>query len=307
MINTFDIMLNYYDTPKLLRNWLYRVIHHSDFRKFSKRAQIIIADSGTPLDKLSESTQIVEEAFKEAPTLNYVYLRLQSEELRKTVDEKHAVKMQVHVYNTAILDYSTADMMIVSNVGNIVSPDYFNGHVAEHIKSDRVVVLPKRFDLFSDTYHDEGFTLPWEEIMKGDVRPSGGWPDLSVQRKWYQEIGGWDEWFKFISPFDMDLGSRLTGKLDNGWPSEALFPGMPPFSNLGLDFVQPFRPTFLSLVCNSYGGHQGFKDGQREGKRKFSYDYGIEYYKANWGKIKRNEGRVPMKFDIILRNSNANI
>ena len=329
MINTFDIMLNYYDTPQLLRNWLHRVIHFSDFKKFAKRSKIIIADSGTPIDKLDESLSVVEEAFKSVP-YNYAYLRLESDEIRKSVPERFDARMQVYAYNMVILDYSTADMIIVNNVGNIVSPDYFNGHVIEHVKSDRAVVLPKRYDLFSDTYHTEGYKLPWSEVVKGDLHPSGGWPDLSVRRQWYVEIGGWDEWFKFVSPFDMDLGSRLTGKLDNGQPSEWLiqfigydddqmktlsFKSLGHYNNLGLDFVQPENPTFISLTCNSYSGHGDFVfvdpkskfAGMRVGKRKEAYDWGYKYYIKNWGKIKRNAHRIPSKFDVILRSSNANI
>jgi hypothetical protein len=302
MVKTFDIVLNYYDTPELLRNWLFRLRQHSDIWKFANRAQMIIADSGTPLDKLDESLKVYDETFRSDVPWKCIYLRLDSDEVRKTVDPQHAVKMQVLAYNMAILDYSTSDLIIVSNVGNIISPGYFNGHLVEHIKNDRVVCLPKRFDLFSDTYHTEGYKLPWYEVIKGSMRPSGGLPDLSVRRQWYVESGGWDEWYKFISPFDMDMCSRLTGCLDNGMPSELLFPGMPPFKNMGLEFVQPYDYNFFSLVCNDYGGHSDFRSGERIGKRKYSYDFGIEYYKANWSKIKRNEGRVPLKYEILRRN-----
>jgi hypothetical protein len=300
-MKTFELVLSYYDSPTILNNWLYRLINFSDFKKFEKYGRIIIADSGTPRESLDKSLEVAKSLLN-STSFKWVYLRSETEHLRNVVPFEFPARMMNHAFNNVVLDYSDSEVIIISNVGVIFSPDYFNGHIVEHLKNDRAVVLPSRYDLFSDTYHDIGYMEPWSEVIKGNVQPSGGWPDMSVRRKWLVEIGAWDEWYQFIAPIDMDLGSRLTGKLDNGYPSELLFrdpcsrfysPNKSSYNNLGLDFVQPSNLTFISLTCNTYKGHITSE------KRKKSYDYGEEYYIKNWGKIKRNEDRIPTKFEII--------
>jgi hypothetical protein len=242
---------------------------------------------------IPESIKVIKDLVGETQ-IHWIYLRTETDEIRRKVDPKHSARINNHAFNNAVLDFSKSDMIIINNVGVIFSPDYFKTHIAEHVKSDKVVVLGRRFDLFSDTYHEGGFKLPWEEVLKGNIKLSGGWPDLSVKRNWMVEMNGWDEWYQFAAPADMDIASRLTGRLDNGQPSEQLYvENYGPYANLGLGLIQPYTPTFMSLTCNTYKGHVPTAD------RIISYNYGVEYYQKNWGKIYRNENRIPTEYVVV--------
>ena len=293
-MKSLDLMLLYYDKPGILKNWLYRLAFKSDFLKFSNRIRIIVTDTGTPWDKISESLKLIQ-YLPDAVRKRVTYIRCETEEIRKRVPPEIDARPMCHAKNVIALDYSEADVILTSMLGNVFSPDYFGGHIAKHLIDPKAVVLPKRFDLFSNSYHTEGYKAEWEEVLKGDIRPSGGWPDVSVRRHWLKEIGGWDESYIAISPDDMDMGSRLTGKLDNEAPSEALFTLKGHFNNLGLTLYQPYYPTFYSLTCNTYPGHVAKEDPRRQR----GYEIGIQHYLANWGVVKRNENRVPIKYDIL--------
>ena len=51
----FNIILMYYDNPKILNNWIYRLLYLSDYQKYKHKSKIIIADSGTPEYKIEET------------------------------------------------------------------------------------------------------------------------------------------------------------------------------------------------------------------------------------------------------------
>jgi hypothetical protein len=200
-----------------------------------------------------------------------------------------------HAKNVIALNYSEADVILTSMIGQVFSPDYFNGHISKHILDPKAVVLPERFDLFSETYHVDGFKQTWEEVLKGNIQPSGGWPDMSVRRRWLEEVGGYDETFIAISPDDMDMGLRLTGLLDNGAPGNYLFPQFGHFDNFGLNLYRPNYSTFFSLTCNTYPGHVA-KNNER---RQNGYNFGIKHLEKNWGVIKRNKDRIPLEYKVL--------
>ena len=112
---------------------------------------------------------------------------------------------------------------------------------------------------------------------------------MSVRRKHLLGVGGWDENYITIAPVDMDLGSRLTGCLDDGTSSERLFTNKGKFDNLNLKLYKPFDiDSIVSLTCNQYKGHTATESPRRQ----LGYQKGIEYYLNNWSKIKRNENRI---------------
>lgn len=286
MLRTVDLVLLYYDKPEILKNWFVRLVQYSDILRFLDRMNIIIADSGSPLDKVEASLAIVREQPTEIQR-KVIYARAETTEIRKRVPEGVEARPQSHTYNMAVMDISKADVVIGSVLGHIFTPRYFNGHFAEHLKDDRAIVLPRRFDLDCLDYHTNWFNVPWERIRQFPFLPSGGWPDFSVRREWFLEIGGWDEYYTFIAPADMDFGSRLCGKLDNGMPSQFLFTFKDEFRNLGLHFSQPFRDDFLSLTCNTFAGHLPKNSPTREK----GHQIGTKYYLEHWGEIKRNGER----------------
>ncbi len=294
-MNKFDIILLYYDNPKLLRNWFNRLLFHSDYLRFHKLSRIIVADSGTPLDKLEESILTYQDVitFDVNIHLNTVYLRAETEEIRKLVPPEVDARPACHTYNMA-LDYSSADIIYTSVIGQIYSPKYFSRTLAIHLQDDKAVVLPQRFDLDYKDYHEKGYNDNWEYLISSNVlKVSGGWPDMSVRRKWLQEVGGWDENYITIAPVDMDLGSRLTGCLDDASSSERLFTNKEKFNNLGLKLYKPYDVhEVISLTCNQYDGHTPTESPRRQ----LGYQKGIEYYLNNWGKIKRNENRTPIQY-----------
>jgi hypothetical protein len=292
MNNSFSIILLYYDNPILLNNWFIKLFIHSDFFKYSKFANIIIADSGTPLNKLEESLNCYN-TFKNNEFNNITYLRAETEELRKLVPPEIDARPACHTYNMA-LDYSQADIIYTSVVGHIYSPKYFSRTLAIHLQDDRAVVLPQRFDLDYLDYHEKGFNDNWEDIItKHKLISSGGWPDGSFRRKWALKIGGFDENYITIAPVDMDFYSRLGNFLDDGTPSNRIFPNMPQYNSLKLNFYQPFDINeIISLTCNQYKGHTETNSPRRQ----LGYEKGLEYYLKMWSQIKRNEQRIPIKF-----------
>jgi len=293
-MKTLDMMLLYYDNASILKNWFYRLINHSDFHEFKNRCQIFISDSGTPWEKIQDSLDVCAQQpdwIKEILT----YVRCETEEIRKKVPEGISARPGCHAKNVIALDLSLADVFMTSNVGHIFTPDYFKGHIYQHLKDEKAVVLPKRYDLISDTYHETDYQKPWDEIIKGNMQHSGGWLDMSVRRKYIVEVGGFDEEYITIAPEDMDMGSRLTGKLDNGAPSEMLYPYKGKFQNLGLNFHQPFESTFFSLLCNTYKGHISKEDPLRQK----GYEIGIQHYLKMWGVINRNKDRKPIQHKIL--------
>jgi len=293
-IQSIDLTLLYYDNPEILKHWFHRLSFYSDFIDYLNRINVIIADSGSPLDRVGESLEIVNQQ-PERIKSRITYARAETEEIRKNVPEGVDARPACHAYNMAQLDISKADLIIMSVIGHIFTPKYFTGHIAEHIKNSNACVLPKRFDLDCNDYHTNYWFKSFEEVIKFPLIPSGGWPDMSVRRRYLQEIGGWDENYTFISPQDMDIGSRLTGKVDNGQSSEILFTFKEKFNNLGLEFIQPFRENFFSLTCNTYGNHRPKNDP----KRLKGHEIGTKYYLENWGKIIRNENRKPIDYKIL--------
>lgn len=292
-MKTFDLILSYYDKPEILYNWFYRLINFSDFEKFIDRSNVIIADSGTLLNNIQSSFKIVEQ-LPEKYRKKVIYGRVETTETRKKVPEGIDPRTMCHSYNMAALEISKADVIITSVIGQVFSPKYFEGHVKEHIKDEKALVLPKRFDLLINDYHSKHYTSSWDTITKFPLQYSGGWPDASIRRKWIQEVGGWDENYITISPVDMDMGSRLSGKLDNGMNSEWLFPDKGYYNNLGLNFHQPFDIfEICSLTCNTYNGHIDKEDNRRQK----GYEMGLKYYLENWGVIKRNVNKKLTHYD----------
>jgi hypothetical protein len=288
-----DLVLLYYDKPQILRNWFTRLFNHSDFLKYSKFFNIIIADSGTPRENVNNTISVLDE-FKHIK--NCIYARAETEEIRKRVPEGIDARPACHAFNMATLDVSKADLIFLSVIGHIFTPKYFERIIAIHLQNEKAIVLPRRFDLECNIYHDQLANSPYTELKKFAFLPSGGWPDMSLRRKWIEEVGGWDENYITIAPVDMDIGSRLTGKLDNGLPSEALFTYKGKFDNLGLDFIQPYiEDEVLSLTCNTYSGHTPTGDSRRQK----GYDMGIKYYLDHWGEIKRNQNRIPVQHEIV--------
>lgn len=287
---TFDIILTYYDNPLLLNSWLYRLFHGSDYLKFAHKGNIIISDTGTPLNRIDETLKILT---KYKSIKEVIYFRAETDEIRAKVPEGIDSRPASHSYNLGVFEVSKAELILVSVVGQVYTPKYFEKVLIEHIKDDKAVVLPKRMDLICEDYHELWFDKSFSELMQFPIQGGGGWPDVSVKRKWLIEVGGWDENYITIAPIDMDLGSRLTGKLDNGMDSQILFPNKGYYENLGLHFKQPFDINeVMSLTCNTYKKHIPVGDPRRQR----GLDLGEKYYLENWSKIKRNENRIPIKF-----------
>ena len=300
-IKSFALVLLYYDNALLLKKWLRRLYFHSDYIKFVDKATIIVADSGTPYDKISDTQDAIED-FKlhdlneeDYEKVCILYARADTDAIRKTVSSHIDARPACHAYNMACLDISKSDLIYTSVIGQIFTPKYFEQTLLLHLQDEKAVVLPKRFDLDCNDYHENYYNKDFSELKKFKFLPSGGWPDMSVRRKWIQEVGGWDENYITIAPVDMDLASRLCGKLDDGTESNRIFPQKSKFNNLGLNFYQPFvEDKILSLTCNTYKGHIHTNDSRRQ----LGYEIGLKYYLENWGKIKRNENRIPLKYII---------
>lgn len=289
---TISICLAYYDSPKLLNNFLTRLYNHTDFLKFKKNIELIISNDGTPKNKMQNTIDVINK-FDYKPR----HIWCDTGPLVPGVKEKGfggtVERFVCHNLNYAAEYVSNADVFCTAMIGQVFCENYFSRLLSYHIKYDNIILLPKRYDLIANNYHDELYDKPFNELKKYPFQPSGGWPDCSIRRKYILEVGGWDEEYQFIAPTDMDFGSRMCGKLDNGMPSEWLYPNKGPYNNYGLNFMQPDDNSFISLVCNEYKDHMG------KSEREKSYNYGIDIYLKKWGIIKRNENKQPMNFEIL--------
>lgn len=287
---TLDLAILYYDNPKFLRNLLTRMYNHTDLLRLKKYINVILTDSGTPIENVPKTVDVLEE-FKDRYKITYV--RCETEDVRKKVPEGMSDRPASHALNVACREIATGDVFGTFMIGQVPTPTYFSNVLSIHQKSDRAFLLPKRFDLKTSDYHDRLFDVPFDQLNRDEMVPSGGLPDASVRREHWLAVGGWEEDIITIGPNDSDFCSRMTGKLDNGMPSEALHPHMGPFNNYGLEFVQPHSPSFFSLVCNTYGNHI-------EGDvRKKTYDWAYKVYLDKWGIVKRNEGYPKIGFKVI--------
>lgn len=280
-----DIVILYYNNPHMLRNCLTRLYNHTDYIKFKKSLHIIIADTGTPLENIKSTTDVVSEFNKIS---EITYFRINSDEIRSSVLPPLIARPASHVFNVALYKVCKRDIMLTCMIGQVFVPKYFSYILAQHMQHPNAVILPKRFDLFNDEYHIDLYDKSFETffnvcVERNQIKPSRGLPDVSCRREHLIAVGGWDLDYKTIAPIDMDICSRLTGKLDNGMPSEWLYPNKGPFKSLGLEFVQPYIPNeFFSLVCNTYKGHISSED------RNISYENGIQIYLNKWGVVQRN-------------------
>lgn len=277
---TLDAVLLYYDNPTILDHLFARTINHSDILRFKKYIRFIIADTGTPIENVEATKEVVQ---KWSNQLSIDYVRLETDHIRARVPEGLSDRPASHGLNTVLREVSEADIFMTIMIGQVLTPNYFSNLFAEHMKHPRAVILPKRFDLKCPEYHEKYYDVPFDQIDRSKMVPSGGLPDMSVRREFLLDTGGWDESYITIAPSDSDMCSRLCGKLDNGMPSEALHPDKGAFNNYGLEFVQPFSPNFFSLVCNTYKNHV---EGE---SRKKSYDIAYQIYLDRWGIVNRNE------------------
>lgn len=301
MVNkpTIDIALIYYnsveyDNSNILNNLLYRLYNLTDYLDYKDLLNFTIIDSGSTDIQLEKTLEVVNK-WNSIKKIGYIYC--DTSEIRKTVPKEMICRPFSHVANIGMKN-STADVYMICVIGQLFSKDHFKNILAQHISNNKAVLLANRFDLDCLEYHDKYFDMPFDELIKTfPIKRGGGWSDFSCRREHLLAIGGFDEEYITIAPNDMDIGSRLTGKLDNGMPSEMLYPDKGAFTNYGLDFIQPNTHNFISLVCNQFKNHID----KTNVNRQLSYNHGIEYYLKNWGIIERNkEKKFIVDYKIIM-------
>ena len=202
-------------------------------------------------------------------------------------------------YNVA-MRISQADLLICSILPHIFLPSYFRTTLAIHEANPRVFLQPFQFRLTSETYHLFYYDRPLEEaLLCGIVEPWNGMPDPSVRREHLLAVGGWDEEMVTWGMADIDICTRLTGKIDFGIPAHIWhlnWCGKPrePYVNYGLEFARPYTPQFYSLFCKEYPGSTPYGS---TGRNKGQY-FTLMQYLNKWGKIMRNENAPPIRYEI---------
>lgn len=294
---SFELVLCYYDNPDALRRWLHRHLDCTDLRPLleSSWGHLTIADTGTPTDRFQQSVNLCG-GF--VPGL-VRYIHADTEAIRRRTPPDIHCRPTAHAMNLAT-DYSDRDLVIYSVLGSIPPPDWFRKVVAFHEQHPRSLLQAQQFSLTSATYHTEDYRLPMKEaLLKGEVRQTTGMPDWSVRREFLLECGGWDESMVTWGMCDVDLCSRLTGKIDTGenaheWLNLGTGDGdMPPYRNFGLEFHRPPPPEWYSVVCQGYPGAQPYDDS-REKASAITFSQ----YLGQWGIVGRNYGRVPIKHQV---------
>lgn len=276
-----DIILIYYDNPVLLNNLLYRMFFYTDYIKYKKYLKFIIADSGTPKENIDKTLEVVD---RWKDKIDIIYFWCETSEIRKEAIDKGLLdRPSPFAQNIAAKDISTADVLLFSVIGMVYTPTYFENVFLIHMKDKKAFLQPRRYDLEDFDYHDKHFNIPFEKLDMKKRVGGGGFPDVSLRREYYLDVGGQDE--RFIIPWatDMDFSVRMTAKMDNGSSCFMYFPNQPYFKDYGLNFIQPSKEDFFSLTCNLYKGHVHKSD------RKSSIEYGNELFLNSWGIIKRNE------------------
>jgi len=254
---------------------------HTDYNKFKKYIKFYIADSGTPKENIDKSLKIVD---KWKDKIDIVYYWCETSEIRKDTEALGLIPLPAsHAANIAFKELCKGDVILLSVIGMVYTPTYFENIFLIHMKNKKAFLQPKRFDLVDNDYHTKLFNVPFDQLDRIKMVGGGGLPDFSLRREHMLAVGGWDERFTMRGVNDMDFCVRMTGKMDNGIPCFNYFPNKPIFKDYGLEFIQPEDSDFFSLTCNLYHGHISKEERQK------SIGYATNLFLDSWGTIVRNE------------------
>src|ERR1035441_3661932 len=178
---TLDILLFYYDNAILLDRLLYRMYYLTDFQKFKKYIKFIIADSGTLLEKVGETEEVVD---KWKDRIDIIYFRCDTDVIREDVEKLGLIARPCdYAANIGIKDISVADIILLAMIGQVYTKTYFENIFIEHIKNKNIYLLPRRFDLVDYNYHEKLYNEPFDKLDLSKLFPGGGHPDMSCRRE----------------------------------------------------------------------------------------------------------------------------
>jgi hypothetical protein len=293
---TFDILLLYYDNPITLRNWLARLLHHTDYLQYADRSNIIVADTGTPLERIPATLEVLR-AWKHLK--KPIYFRANTEQIRTLIPPGAEPRPSSLTYNIA-MRMSQADLLFYSILPHIYLPHYFGTALAMHEANPRLFLQPLQFRLTSQTYHLFYYDRPFDEaLLSGISERYNGMPDPSVRREHVLAVGGWEEEIITWGMSDIDICTRLTGKTDMGIPAHVWYQawtGKPraPYPHYGLELCRAYSPTFYSLFCKEYPGSMPYGSPCRN----LGAAHSMNVYLKKWGIIPRNQQRVPITYQV---------
>lgn len=297
---SFELVLIHYHNPKTLRNWLQRHLNLTDLGKYldSGQGHVTIADTGS--DDITETLELLAGCMGDN---EYRVIHTNTSEIRQRVPPDICCRPAAFAANLAT-DYSDRDLIIYSIIGSVPQSDHFSKVLSFHEDQERLFLQADQFRLESPTYHVQDFTLPFREaLLRGTVVATTGMPDWSVRRKWLQEIGGWDESYIAWGMVDIDLCCRFTGRIDTGQPAHEWMAGqglpMGGYTNLGLKFCKPEAADLCSIVCQDYDGVHSYTDGTRGMATKIT----MAQFLGQWGVVKRNFHRQPIKHEVCQNGS----
>lgn len=292
---SFDIILYSYDAPESLDHWFHRLYLHSDYLKYAGNSQVIVADTGMPLDRIEAHLEVMRKwkSYKKA-----VLMRANTDAIRASVPPTEHARPIPQACNIATRDISRADVVLYTVLGFVFPPKYFSQMIPYHEQHRDIWLQPYQFRLHSSEYHRSLLDAPIDDVLaSGDLKPCGGTPDFSLRREHYLAIGGMDEKIIKWGMCDIDLCSRLTGCIDFGTPAQAWCKGFTgrdpgPYQNLGLRFIRPLSPLFYSIICQDYPDHLADSDVRRQNSLRTT----IPQYINQWSIIQRNQDVKPVDY-----------
>ena len=294
---TFDLVLIYHDNPMALDRFFARLYQQTDFLSFGDRANFLICDTGTPREKLTATLEVCRRwQSRKRPIL----VRAETTAIRQSFPPDVDVRTVPLAANIAVLDVSKADVVVHAILSNLFVPAYFTEVMALHAQDPRLFVQPFQYRLVIADGQDSDTVRPLgETLAAGKMEPAGGLPDFSVRREHIAAIGGWDEEFLPWGMCDIDLCSRLTGKIDLGVPAEQWHQGWcgrpkEPYQNYGLTFVRPLKPDFCSLISHEYIGRAPQNSIGRQNALRFT----LKRYVDMWSVVQRNAIRRSVNYEV---------
>lgn len=191
-------------------------------------------------------------------------------------------------YNVGI-KHATGNIIALSDPEIMIYPWVLHDLYHPHLNDDSVFAQAGFLYLLNE---DEQFlldTINWQDNLdnilllwkekKTPPQLAGNIRIISVRKKWFEKIGGFDEDFEYLGHQDDDIYHRLRNSCFDDYPNGGLH--LKPIGPLLS--LKPDNPKKIACFHQYHGGPMNFdSEKQKEMKRLFE---------SRWSKLIRNVGR----------------
>ena len=138
---TFDIVLQYYDNPATLHNWLSRLLLQTDYLQLSPVSNILIADTGSPVDRIPDTLAVLK---RWAGYKRVKYVWTDTRPIRNAIPPHMHARPTAHAFNVCCDQVSTADVICYSNLSSVPTPSHFRIVHELHGRFENAIIQPKQ-------------------------------------------------------------------------------------------------------------------------------------------------------------------